>query len=161
MQYKYKKIIIPGAFGTIIGHKSSEEKEVIMLGDIGEYTYIYSEDLSEQPMGLVFEQIILSKSELDYLRNNSMYIKALEAMILKEQKRVPTSITPLQAKLQLLEIGLLDEVETLIVKDRKAELYWNGASQFLIDDEILLNMAAVIGLSQEQLNDLFLQASKL
>ena len=76
-------------------------------------------------------------------------------------KVVPQSITPLQAKLQLLEIGLLDEVETLIVKDRKAELYWNGASQFLIDDEILLNMAAVIGLSQEQINNLFLQASKL
>ena len=81
-------------------------------------------------------------------------LKAIETTI-------PQSITPLQAKLQLLEIGLLDEVETLIVKDRKAELYWNGASQFLIDDEILLNMAAVIGLSQEQLNNLFLQASKL
>ena len=81
MQYKYKKIIIPGAFGTIIGHKSSEEKEVITLGDIGEYTYIYAEDLSEQSIQLVFEQIVLSKSELDYLKNNCMYIKALEASV--------------------------------------------------------------------------------
>ena len=81
MQYKYIKLVTPGAFGTTIGHKSSEEKEVITLGDIGEYTYIYAEDLSEQPTELVFEQIILSKSELDYLRNNSMYIKALEANV--------------------------------------------------------------------------------
>lgn len=81
MQHKYKKIIIPGAFGTIIGHKSGEEKEVITLGDIGEYTYIYAEDLSEQPQELLFEQIVLTKSELDFLRNNSMYIKALEANV--------------------------------------------------------------------------------
>ena len=81
MQYKYIKLITLGAFGTTIGHKSSEEKEVITLGDIGEYTYIYAEDLSEQPTELVFERIILSKSELDYLRNNSMYIKALEANV--------------------------------------------------------------------------------
>ena len=81
MQYKYIKLVTPGAFGTTVGHKSSEEKEVITLGDIGEYTYVYSEDLSEQPTELVFEQIILSKSELDYLRNNSMYIKALEANV--------------------------------------------------------------------------------
>ena len=81
MQYKYIKLVTPGAFGTTVGHKSSEEKEVITLGDIGEYTYVYSEDLSEQPTELVFEQIILTKSELEYLRNNSMYIKALEANV--------------------------------------------------------------------------------
>ena len=79
--YKYIKEITEGPFGTLIGHRSTEEKEVITLGDIGEYTYVYSEDLSEQPTELVFEQIILSKSELDYLRNNSMYIKALEANV--------------------------------------------------------------------------------
>lgn len=81
MQYKYIKLVTPGAFGTTVGHKSSEEKEVITLGDIGEYTYVYSEDLSEQPSELQFEQIILTKSELEYLRNNSMYIKALEANV--------------------------------------------------------------------------------
>lgn len=81
MQYKYIKIIIAGPFGTIIGHKSSEEKEVITLGDIGEYTYIYAEELSEQPLELAFEKITLTKSELDYLRNNCMYIKALETNV--------------------------------------------------------------------------------
>ncbi|MDX9743897.1 MAG: hypothetical protein RBT59_08780 [Arcobacteraceae bacterium] len=81
MQHKYRKIIIPGAFGTIIGHKSSDEKEVVTLGDIGEYTYIWAEDLSEQPNELVFESITLSKSELEYLKNNNMYIKALEANV--------------------------------------------------------------------------------
>ena len=114
------------------------EKRVVMSGD----KYVEFDGVKEIPQATVDLAII-------------------EKVKLEKKMSVPTSITPLQAKLQLLEIGLLDEVETLIVKDRKAELYWNGASQFLIDDEILLNMAAVIGLSQEQLNDLFLQASKL
>lgn len=77
MQYKYKKLVTPGAFGTTVGHKSSEEKEVITLGDIGEYTYVYSEDLSEQPSELQFEQIILTKEELVKLKEG-IYIKALE-----------------------------------------------------------------------------------
>ncbi len=81
---------------------------------------------------------------------------------LKEiEVHVPTSITRLQAKLQLLEIGLLDEVETLISQDKKAQLYWNEANNFLRTDEILLSMAVKIGLSDTQLDDLFLQASKI
>lgn len=80
MQYKYKKIKTPGPFGTVISHKSSEEKEVIMLGDIGEYTYIYADDLSEQSEELSFEEITLSKSELAFLKNQT-YIKAIEANI--------------------------------------------------------------------------------
>ena len=80
MQYKYIKLVTPGAFGTTVGHKSSEEKEVITLGDIGEYTYVYSEDLSEQPSELQFEQIILTKEELVKLKE-CIYIKALETNV--------------------------------------------------------------------------------
>lgn len=71
------------------------------------------------------------------------------------------SITPLQAKLQLYEIGLLDEVEALLLLDKKAKLYWDNAQKFYRDDTILLSMAGALGLSDEQLDDLFTNASKL
>ena len=77
------------------------------------------------------------------------------------ENNVPLSITPLQAKLQLLEIGLLDEVEELVKQDRKVEIYWTNAQKFNKDDEILKTMATALGLTSEQLADLFLQASKL
>ena len=77
-QYKYKKIITTGPYGTVIGHRSSDENEIITLGDIGEYTYIYADTLGEQPKDLVFEEITLSKEELEYLTNNDVYIKGLE-----------------------------------------------------------------------------------
>lgn len=74
---------------------------------------------------------------------------------------IPNSITPLQAKLQLLDEELLDEVEVMVKLDRKIELYWANAQNFYRNDEILLGMATALGLSDAQLDDLFIKASKL
>ena len=86
--YKYKKIVTGGSFGTTIGHRSSDENKINTLGDIGEYTYIYTESLVDQPEELVFEEIILDKSELDFLRRNDVYIAGLEATIQAEIKNI-------------------------------------------------------------------------
>ena len=86
--YKYKKIVTEGPFGTTIGHRSSDENKINTLGDIGEYTYIYTESLVNQPDDLIFEEIILDKSELDFLRRNDVYIAGLEATIQAEIKNI-------------------------------------------------------------------------
>ncbi len=86
--YKYKKIVTGGSFGTTIGHRSSDENKINTLGDIGEYTYIYAETLVDQPDDLIFEEIILDKSELEYLRRNDVYITGLEATIQAEIKNI-------------------------------------------------------------------------
>ena len=78
MHYKYKKIVTEGAYGTTIGHRSSDENKIITLGDIGEYTYIFAEVLIDQPEQLVFEQIDLTANELEQLRQGDVYIKGLE-----------------------------------------------------------------------------------
>jgi hypothetical protein len=76
--YKYKKIVTGGAYGTTVGHRSSDENKIITLGDIGEYTYIFAEVLTDQPEQLVFEQIDLTANELEQLRQGDVYIKGLE-----------------------------------------------------------------------------------
>ena len=76
-------------------------------------------------------------------------------------KVVPQSITPLQAKLQLLKLGLLDEVEALVTGDRTSQLYWEYASVIERDNEILLMMAEQLGLTSEQVDEMFIAASKL
>ena len=76
-------------------------------------------------------------------------------------KVVPQSITPLQAKLQLLKLGLLDEVEALVTGDRTAQLYWEYASVIERDNDILLLMANSLGLTSEQVDEMFIEASKL
>jgi len=122
-QYKYKKKVVEGNFGTIIGHKSSEENKVYSLGDIGEYTYIYADELGEQPDELVFEQIVLSKSELEFLKNNDVYINALEAtteaMVKSLVKDYPSF-----------------EIETFSTQEMEAKAYQidNNASTPFIDN---------------------------
>ena len=75
-------------------------------------------------------------------------------------KEVPQTITPLQAKLQLLEIGLLDDVEAMVSADKKVQLYWEYASVIERDNEILLMMTAQLGLTEDMLDELFINASK-
>ena len=78
-----------------------------------------------------------------------------------DENSVPTKISRLQAKLQLLEIGLLDEVEDLVAQDRKVQLYWKEADNFYRTDSILLGMATALNLDGQQLDNLFIEASKL
>ena len=99
-------------------------------------------------------------------KNSFEYVEIIEPIeeeeeVLVDENVVPTKITRLQAKLQLLEIGLLDEVEEIVKQDRRVELYWTDATDFHRTDAIFLDMATAIGLSYVQLDDLFLQASKL
>lgn len=77
------------------------------------------------------------------------------------KSQVPQSITPLQAKLQLLKLGLLDEVEALATGDRASQLYWEYASVVERDNAVLLLMANSIGLTSEQVDEMFIEASKL
>ena len=77
-QYKYKKIITEGPYGTTIGHRNSDENKIITLGNIKDYTYIFAENLVEQPEQLEFEQIDLTVSEFEQLRQGDVYIKGLE-----------------------------------------------------------------------------------
>ena len=109
----------------------------------------------------------VEQDKLATLENGRYIIKyrvlpKTEAEIIEYRKsQVPQSITPLQAKLQLLKLGLLDEVEALVTGDRKAQLYWEYASIIERDNAVLLSMATQLGLTSEQVDEMFIEASKL
>lgn len=104
----------------------------------------------------------LEENKFEYVEKivTTVEEEKIEEQIVDENS-VPTKISRLQAKLQLLEIGLLDEVEDLVAQDRKVQLYWKEADNFYRTDSILLSMATAIGLTDEQLDKLFIEASKL
>ena len=56
---------------------------------------------------------------------------------------------------------VLDEVEKLVTGDRTAQLYWEYASVVERDNAVLLLMANSIGLTSEQIDEMFIAASKL
>lgn len=77
-------------------------------------------------------------------------------------KPAPDTITPRQAKLALYGAGLLDAVEALISgADREIQIHYESATQWDRTDPVLNGLADQLGLSDEQLDDLFSQASQL
>lgn len=103
----------------------------------------------------VEKEILIPLEEYCKKQKITPYIKPTPVVI------IPSSITRLQAKLQLSEIGKFSQVETLVQQSEKAKIYWNDADNFYRTDDILLYMANKIGLDDTQLDDLFLKASKL
>lgn len=80
--------------------------------------------------------------------------------------RVPQSITKRQARQELIEAGLVGAVENAInsIEDatQKALMlsWWNDSQTYDRDNPELITMAASIGLTEEQLDAMFLSASK-
>lgn len=74
---------------------------------------------------------------------------------------IPQSITMRQARLQLLEVELLDEVEAFVSQDRKWQIEWKYANEVLRTNQLIVAMQSSLNLTDEQLDSMFLEASKL
>lgn len=77
------------------------------------------------------------------------------------ERDVPKVITPRQARLALLQANLLDEVETAITTNREYQIYWEYSLEVKRDDVLLNQMATVLGLTEQQVDELFKIGSKL
>lgn len=80
----------------------------------------------------------------------------------EKKSRVPRSVTSRQAKLALLQAGILDDVEAAIASaSRAVQIEWEYATEFDRDWPTLAAMQAALGLSDQQLDELFVNASTL
>lgn len=76
--------------------------------------------------------------------------------------QVPPIISRFQAKAVLLQMELLDDVETLMTSASPiVKLAWENAIEFNRQSPSLLAMASALGLSSEQLDALFIEASNI
>lgn len=74
---------------------------------------------------------------------------------------VPNSITMRQARLYLLSLGLLDEVEGIVSQDRAWQIEWEYASEVLRTNQLISAMQVSLNLTNEQIDNMFIEASKL
>ena len=74
---------------------------------------------------------------------------------------IPQLITMRQARLQLLEVGLLDDVEALVALDRKSQIEWEYANEVYRQSPLIESIKEAMSLTDEQIDDMFLSASKL
>ena len=74
---------------------------------------------------------------------------------------IPQVITMRQARLQLLEVGLLDDVEAFVALDRKSQIEWEYASEVYRQSPLIEAVKGAKSLTDEQIDNMFIEASKL
>lgn len=73
---------------------------------------------------------------------------------------VPPFVSARQARLVLLNAGLLANVEAMIAtQDEATKLTWEYATEFRRDDPLLLSLAENLNLTSEEIDNFFIQAS--
>lgn len=79
-----------------------------------------------------------------------------------EPEPVPHVLTARQAKRVLLAAGLLDDVDAAVSQaDRETQIDWEYATEMRRDWPTLIAMAAALGMTDAQLDELFIQGAKL
>jgi hypothetical protein len=74
----------------------------------------------------------------------------------------PSSITPRQCRLLLLQQGLLSDVESMIAsQDKATQITWEYALEFYRNDPLLIQLGNNLNLTEEQIDQFFIAASKL
>lgn len=77
---------------------------------------------------------------------------------------IPTIVTRLQAKIALAQAGLLDSIESLMtdpLTDIVTKIAWQDAQTFDRDSVTLQTIAMSMGLTDQQLDDLFTAAAQI
>lgn len=76
--------------------------------------------------------------------------------------QVPQVITIRQAKLALLSAGLLDDVDAAIAQaDRATQIEWEYATEVHRNWPTLRSVQGAVGLTDEQVDELFIRAASL
>ena len=112
--------------------------------------WAYASDGSEDAF-IRPELIAISTAEYDAIR-------AAQAAITV----VPYTVTPFQAKAALLQAGLLDAVKVAVLAAPPiVQLAWSDATEFTRDSPTIAALAAQLGLTDAQVDDLFIAASQV
>lgn len=70
-------------------------------------------------------------------------------------------ISPLQFKLQLLEMNLVKDVETILATDMKAKIYYENVQSVEKSSPVLLDIANKLSMSDSDINDFFIKAKAI
>ncbi|HDZ4932029.1 TPA: hypothetical protein RTF98_000316 [Campylobacter jejuni] len=152
----------------------SDDKYDFFIYEI--YTFVWGE---KQAILLPEDELKQTNSKIDKTQINIPTLKELAQSVIKEevenrinnslkmQERlqefnengIPRKITIRQAKLALLEAGLLDDIETMMQSAPKAiQINWEYATEFERENELILFFQQQAKLSDEFVNELFKKA---
>lgn len=85
----------------------------------------------------------------------------IEPLLPEQIIQIPQSITMRQARLYLLQISLLDSVDLILATNRAWQIEWEYATEVQRSSILVAALAEQLGLTSEQLDNMFIEASKL
>ena len=75
---------------------------------------------------------------------------------------IPTSISPRQVRLILLNMGLLDNIEAMLAQlPREAQIEWEFAGSIDRESPLVQALIVQLGLSESDVDNIFTEASKI
>ena len=96
--------------------------------------------------------------------SNSLWVENKQVTIVPivESVGIPLTVSMRQARLALLQSGLLEVVNQAIANGNEADkITWEYATEVQRSDSLVKNLASKLGLSEKDLDNLFLLASTL
>jgi hypothetical protein len=119
-------------------------------------------DILSEQLG---KQVVMSGDDYVYLSSLEVVPSAsvLEAIVIQNKVDVPTLVTMRQARLALLQSGLLTTVTEAITAstDEALKIEWEYATEVRRDWTSLIALTEELGMASEQLDDLFILANTL
>ena len=78
-----------------------------------------------------------------------------------EKSLIPKTITLRQARLYLLSIGLLDDLENIINQNRAYQIEWEYANQIERESPLVKILGQTLNLDDTAIDNMFMEASKI
>ncbi|MCT7650931.1 hypothetical protein N5U19_08540 [Aliarcobacter butzleri] len=78
-----------------------------------------------------------------------------------EKSLIPKTITLRQARLYLLSIGLLDDLENIISQNRAYQIEWEYANQIERESPLVKILGQTLNLGDTAIDNMFMEASKI
>lgn len=89
------------------------------------------------------------------------WIEDIELKKEYEKSLISKTITLRQARLYLLSIGLLDDLENIISQNRAYQIEWEYANQIERESPLVKILGQTLNLDDEQIDNMFTEASKI
>ena len=88
--------------------------------------------------------------------------ETIELMVAQRKEELkPKVLTPRQARLILLQYELLDDIDEIVKTNRAISIWWEYSLDIQRYDERLLEFASIAGITDDMLDTLFKEGSKL
>ena len=89
------------------------------------------------------------------------WIEDIELKKEYEKSLIPKTITLRQARLYLLSIGLLDDLENIINQNRAYQIEWEYANQIERESSLVKILGQTLNLDDTAIDNMFMEASKI